>query len=434
MRLSKIFNVDSKEIKATKTISNRIGRFYVFYFSQLRGRVLKILSVVFRLLSPIVVAGIVVLILAAIVFALDKSFPSSSLIDSQNTAFYVFGVSATIVAAVIFTLLFTLASSEEYFREKDLKRFIAIEPVRSITNLQLIAQTLVFLIMAFALSFVNSRTSVMLCAVSLIFVVYLFIRFLEFKCKHKYENYFYYLKNTGKMRKPRKYQVVFDYISFIDAISSSNKNDVDALKNRLKVYKRYAMHSLEVIDKMMKDEENVINEQVIIEKYLLYFSSIIETPAQLIAFIDVVSAYLETLNKCRSKRIIKTMSGSRDIISKCLQNCLNSPIKKFLKYDLELDNLPGSAITERWYNELIVERADDIIQAQGALIMIIKNGFEKIVHSSKLKFSELQIASIQDIINDYENNQKNNSICFGKATNRMSEYVEMIASQYDDAE
>lgn len=434
MRLSKVFHVDSKEIKTTRVISKRIGRFYTFYFSQARGKALKVFSIIFRMISPLIVGCSVYLVLALFVFALDKVFPNSLSIDYQSAAFFVCGIAATIIVTVIFTLLFTLASSEEYFREKDLKRFFIIEPIRSITNFELIAQTIVFLVIAIIFSFINARSSIMFCAVSMIFVIYLFVRFLEFKCKHKYENYLYYLKNTGRMRKPRKYQVVYDYISFVDAISNSDKDNVEALKNRLKVYKRYAMYSLDVMDKMMKDEESVVNEQVIIEKYLMYFSNIVETPAQLIALIDIISVYLNTLNKCRSKRIIKTISGSRETILKCFSNCLNSPIKNFLVYDLELDRLPGSAITEEWYNDLIVERSDDIIQAQGALVTIIKNGFDKIIESSKIKFSEKQISTVRSIIEKYENNQKNNAICFGKATNRMSEYVEMIVHQNDELE
>lgn len=342
-----------------------IRKYHNRYFSTTRFTLVK-----FKYYFLIVLSYIFSFVFFVFVSSLITGFIStqSNKLDSEvltTLTMTMLGVSFSALTGIVVAIVFSLGTSDEYFNRREIFLFLDISHFKIISNLFLCINAIYTFTIGVICIFVNKYSdSLSYFFFTTLVTIYLFVRYLFYITKNKYDRFFYYLKHAGFYHEISKKELMADYITIISLAYNNDDIDTSLVNKTVQIRVSYFFAFLEQIKKSTEREENVIKEQNIFEDFFLKYSLEIETPIQLFALLLITNDYIELLKKNNRGGLTKNSNLSLNNIVKIFDNSLNSPLISFSAKSFGVDNLPPIAVLFPDFRDVVMDKLKTIILVQ----------------------------------------------------------------------
>lgn len=377
----------------------QINRIYNAYFSNLRFRILDVLSKIRIVLGIFGEAFLIYILHFIITLVMAFFFENSDNAYLQNTSYTLTSISIGVFVGVVIAAMFSLGATNEFFNKTELSLFNNILLTKFVDN-QLIAVYICLdsfgsLIMSLCHQYLFSIT---VAIISLGWAVILMFRAVIYFRKNRYERFGYYLVHSHLYEKSSIKARLYDYISMLELINNEGEYEFEQLYKLIAKRSHHIDIYLSELQTKIDRDESIAFEQNALEDFYIQFSNRIVTPIQLFSMVLFIGYYLDLLAKSNQSQI-KDIKKTRSNMIKCLNSALHSKAMAFANISIKIDDMPVYSLLIDSFRDLIFTKMVKIIAMQKAIVGLFKRFTDILItHDAFSELEELDILKEREIV------------------------------------
>ena len=343
MRVKPILKHDLKSIKHKfKEIKSAYNKRFSLkrYYSL---KLLNVFAIILKTIGMFLVPLFLYLLLAYISFIL---FSNRNITNLLNLSSILIGISSASMLSVFVAILISFGTSNEYFNCTERKIFFSIRFWLILDNSYLGLQSLIYVVFSLISIFQEDYIlSITMSLLGIIFSAILLVRFLIYSRKDKYERFDYYLEHSLYRYRTNPYNLIKDYILVLNIFILQKKEiNTSLLLGIASDRMKFLLIFINEIKIMIENNECIIKEQNIVEKYLLKRAKNIITPIEEHSLFFASLLYVNMLLKVDNLNLIKDVKATIKTLFDCYCVSLNSFQKNNRDLAIKIDDLPDSVI------------------------------------------------------------------------------------------